>query len=131
LNYARIGTSPRLLVHRQGAGFTPSAQFERAANLPGRSTSAPQIYEGAAHLHVGDYLIFFTDGITSLRSRRFGKREYQWLDPLMRELGRTDEPLQRSLVSALTKYQNSASEDLTAVVLRVLQRQAVEQEVVA
>ena len=36
LNYARIGTSPRLLVHRQDAGLTPAAQFERATNLPGR-----------------------------------------------------------------------------------------------
>ncbi len=131
LNYARIGTSPRLLVNRQGAGLTSCAQFERLANLPGRSAGAPQIHEGAAHLHAGDYLIFFTDGVTSLRSRRFGKREYQWLDLLMRELSRTDEPLQKSLVSALGKLQNRASEDLTAVVLRVVEMQTVEQEVVA
>jgi sigma-B regulation protein RsbU (phosphoserine phosphatase) len=131
LNYARLGTSPRLLVYRQGSGLNPSAQFERAANLPGRLTSAPQIHEGAAHLHAGDSLIFFTDGVTFLRSRRFGKREYQWVDLLMRELGRPDEPLQKSLVSALAKYQNRASEDLTAVVLRVLQSQTIEQEVVA
>ncbi len=131
LNYARIGTSPRLVVHRHGAGLNTSAQFESAANLPGRSATAPQIYEGAAHLHAGDSLIFFTYGITTLRSRRFGKREYQWLDLLMRELGRPDEPLQKAIVSALEKYQNKASEDLTAVVLRVMQIQTVEQEVVA
>jgi sigma-B regulation protein RsbU (phosphoserine phosphatase) len=131
LNYARIGTSPRLLVNRQGAGLTSCAQFERPANVPGRTAGAPQIHEGAAHLQAGDYLIFFTDGITSLRSRRFGKREYQWLDLLMRELSQPDEPLQKSLVSALGKLQNRASEDLTAVVLRVVEIQTVEQEVVA
>ena len=95
------------------------------------AASAPQIYEGAVNLHSGDYLIFFTDGLTSLRSRRFAKREYQWLDLLMRELERPDEPLQRSLVSVLEKYQNKASDDLTAVVLRVMQSQTVAQEVVA
>jgi sigma-B regulation protein RsbU (phosphoserine phosphatase) len=131
LNYARIGTSPRLLVNRQGGGLTSCAQFERPVNLPGRSASAPEIHEGAAHLHTGDYLIFFTDGVTSLRSRRLNKREYQWLDLLMRELSRPDEPLQKSLVSALGKLQNRASEDLTAVVLRVVEMQTVEQEVVA
>ena len=131
LNYARIGTSPRLLVQRQGGGLTSCAQFERPANVPGRSAGAPQIHEGAAHLHAGDYLIFFTDGVTSLRSRRFGKREYQWLELLMRELSRPDEPLQKSLISALGKLQNRASEDLTAVVLRVVEMQTVEQEVVA
>jgi phosphoserine phosphatase RsbU/P len=131
LNYARIGTSPRLLVHRQGAGLTNSTEFERAANLPGRSAGAPRIFEGAAQLHAGDYLIFFTDGVTSLHARRFGKRESQWFHLLMRELERPDEPLQQSLVSALARYQNRASEDLTAVVLRVLESRALEQEVVA
>jgi sigma-B regulation protein RsbU (phosphoserine phosphatase) len=131
LNYARVGTSPRLLVHRLGEGLTKSAQFERSATVPGRLAGAPEVHEGAAHLHAGDYLIFFTDGVTSLRSRRFGKNEYQWLDLLMKELGRQDEPLQQSLLSALAKYQNRASEDLTAVVLRVEQIQAVAQEVVA
>jgi serine phosphatase RsbU (regulator of sigma subunit) len=131
LNYARIGVSPRLIVHRQDTGVTSSAQFERAANLPGRPASAPLIHEGAAHLQAGDYLIFFTEGVMSLRARRFGKREYHWLDLLMRELGRPDEPLQKSLVAALAKHHNRASEDLTAVVLRVVQIQALEQEVVA
>jgi serine phosphatase RsbU (regulator of sigma subunit) len=131
LNYARIGTSPSLLVQHGGGGLTASTQFERAANLAGRAASAPQIYEGAAHLHAGDFLIFFTDGVRSLRSRRFGKSGDQWLDLLMRELSRPDEPLQKSLAYALAKYQNRASEDLTAVVLRVEQIQTVEQEVVA
>jgi serine phosphatase RsbU (regulator of sigma subunit) len=131
LNYARVGASPRLLVNREGAGLTSCAQFERLASVPGRAAGAPQIHEGAAHLHAGDYLIFFTDGVTSLRSRRFGKREYQWLELLMRELSRGDEPLQKSLVSALGKLQHRASEDLTAVVLRVVEMQAMEQEVVA
>jgi serine phosphatase RsbU (regulator of sigma subunit) len=101
------------------------------ANLPGRLAGAPQVHEGAAHLHTGDHLIFFTDGVTSLRSGRFRKREYQWLDLLMRELARPDEPLQKSLVGCLAKHQNKASEDLTAVVLRVEESQSVEQEVVA
>jgi sigma-B regulation protein RsbU (phosphoserine phosphatase) len=131
LNYARVGASPRLLVHRQGASISTGAQFERAANVPGRPASAPQIYEGAAHLTAGDYLIFFTDGVTSLRTRRFRKNEYQWLDLLMHEFSRTDEPLQKSLVTGLAKYQNKASEDLTAVVLRVMQTETVAQEVVA
>jgi serine phosphatase RsbU (regulator of sigma subunit) len=131
LNYARVGTSPRLLVHRLDQGLTISAQFERLANVPGRPAGAAEVHEGAAHLHPGDYLIFFTYGVTSLRSRRFGKNEYQWLDLLMKELGRPAEPLQQSLVSALARYQNKASEDLTAVVLRVEQLQAVAQEVVA
>jgi serine phosphatase RsbU (regulator of sigma subunit) len=131
LNYARIGESPRLVVYRQGSGPAPPAQFERAINLPGRSDYAPQLYEGATHLSAGDFLIFFTDGLTALRKRRFGKRDDQWVGVLMREFSRTDEPLQQSLVSALTKYQHKASEDLTAVVLRVLQIEFVAQEVVA
>jgi sigma-B regulation protein RsbU (phosphoserine phosphatase) len=131
LNYARVGTSPHVLVHRQDAGLTTSAQLESLVSFPGRAETAPQIHEGAAHLNVGDHLIFFTDGVTSLRTRRFGKREHQWLDLLMREIGRHDEPLQKSLVSALAKHQNRASEDLTAVVLRAVGSQAVAQEVVA
>ena len=53
------------------------------------------------------------------------------LELLMRELGRPDEPLQKSLVSVLAKYQSKASEDLTAVVLRVAESQTVAREVVA
>jgi len=131
LNYARIGTSPRLIVYRSGEGLISSAQFESLAALSGRSAGDSQIHEGAAHLHTGDYLIFYTAGVTSLRLRRFGKQEYQWIDLLMRDLSRPDEPLQKSLVSALAKYQNRASDDLTAVVLRVEQSQTLAREVVA
>jgi hypothetical protein len=80
---------------------------------------------------VGDVLIFFTEGVTSLRARRFGRREYQWVELLMRELGRPAEPLQASLLSALERHQNHASDDLTAVVLRVVESQPAAQEVVA
>jgi serine phosphatase RsbU (regulator of sigma subunit) len=131
LNYARIGESPRLLVQRQGGGVSSSAQFERAVETPGRAADAAPIHEGAAHLNAGDYVIFFTEGLMSLRSRRFGRRDYPWLEMLMRELGRPDEPLQKALVSALTKQQHRAAEDLTAVVLRVVEMETVEQEVVA
>ncbi len=89
------------------------------------------ILEGAAHLAAGDHLLFFTDGITSLRLKRFGNRANQWLEILMQELGRQGLPLQAVLASTLAKYQNQASEDLTAVVLRAVGREAVEQEGVA
>jgi sigma-B regulation protein RsbU (phosphoserine phosphatase) len=131
LNYARVGVSPRLLVYRHNAGLTTSAQLERLVIAPARSKNAPQIHEGATQLQPGDHLIFFTEGVTSLRSTRFRKREYQWLDILMRELGRQNEPLQASLVSALSKYQSRASHDLTAVVLRVIETNVVAQKVVA
>ena len=131
LNYARIGTSPRLLVYRRNAGLTTSAQLERVVTLPNRSNAAPQIYEGAKHAQPGDHLIFFTVGITSLHSRRFGRREYQWLNILMREFERPDEPLQSALVSALSKHQSQASDDLTAVVLRIIERNIALEEVVA
>jgi sigma-B regulation protein RsbU (phosphoserine phosphatase) len=131
LNYARIGASPRLVVYRADSGLTTSSQLERSVSVPQRSKNAPAIYEGAAHTQPGDYLIFFTEGITSLRNRRFGNREFQWLDVLMRELGRQDTALQTALVSTFTKYQRQAKDDLTAVVLRVLRSEATVQEVVA
>ncbi len=131
LNYARVGDSPRVLIHRRETGFANSAQLESRANFPGRAESAPAIHEGAAHLNPGDHIIFFTDGVTALRLRRFGRSSNQWLSALPRELGRQDEPLQTLLVSSLTKYRNSASEDLTAVVLRAVGSEAVRQEGVA
>ena len=72
---------------------TTAAQLERVVTVAGRSREAPTLYEGAAHARVGDFLIFFTEGVTSLRARRFGKREYQWVELLMRELGRQEESL--------------------------------------
>jgi serine phosphatase RsbU (regulator of sigma subunit) len=131
LNYARIGASPRLVIYRQGAAATASSQMERRVTEAARLKSAAPIYEGAAQTHPGDFLIFVTEGVMSLRMRRFGGREDEWLGSLMRELTRPEEPLQTSLVSALTKYQNRASEDLTAVVLRVVESQTALQEVVA
>ena len=131
LNYARIGASPHLVIYRQGAGVTASSQLERKVIEAGRLKSAAPIYEGAAQTHPGDFLLFVTEGVMSLRKRRFGTRDYQWLEGLMRDLTRPEEPLQTSLLSALTKYQNRASEDLTAVVLRVERSQAALQEVVA
>jgi serine phosphatase RsbU (regulator of sigma subunit) len=131
LNYARIGASPHLVIYRQGTATTASSQMERRVTEAGRLKSAAPIYEGAAHTHPGDFLIFVTEGLLSLRKRRLGRREYQWLEGLMRDLARPEEPLQTSLVSALTKYQNHASDDLTAVVLRMVESQTALQEVVA
>lgn len=131
LNYARIGSSPRLIVYRDGAALTASPALERKVTEAGRLKNAAPIYEGAAQAHPGDFLIFVTEGVMSLRSRRFGNREHQWLDTLMRHLLRPEEPLQTALLSALSKYQNHASEDLTAVVLRIVQSQTALQEVVA
>jgi serine phosphatase RsbU (regulator of sigma subunit) len=131
LTYARIGSSPRFIVYRDGAGLTTSAQLERVVRTPGRLGNASPVYEGSAHAQPRDFLIFFTQGVTSLRSKRFGKREYQWVDLLMRQIGRQEEPLQISLLTTLEKYQSHASDDLTAVVLRVVESQAVAQVVVA
>jgi serine phosphatase RsbU (regulator of sigma subunit) len=131
LNYARIGSSPRLVIYRPDAKLTTSSQLERMVAVPHRPKSAPQVYEGAAHSQAGDHIIFFTNGVTSLRTRRFGNREFQWLDILMRELGRPDAPLQTALVSAFSKYQRHASDDLTAVVLRIVQSAALFKEGVA
>jgi sigma-B regulation protein RsbU (phosphoserine phosphatase) len=131
LNYARMGSSPRLVIYRADGKLTTSSQMERVVTVPLRPKSAPNVYEGAIHTQPGDHLIFFTNGVTSLRTRRFGNREYQWLDVLMRELGRAGESLQSSLFSTLSKYQRNAGDDLTAVVLRVVESQAVAQEGVA
>ncbi len=131
LNYARIGSSPRLVIYREGAALSASSALERKVMEAGRLKNAAPIYEGAAQVRAGDFLIFVTEGVMSLRSRRFGNREYQWLDGLMRQLSRPEEPLQTALLSALSKYQNHASEDLTAVVLRIVQSQTALQEVVA
>ena len=90
LSYARIGTSPRLLVYQRNAGLVTAAQLERVVNEGERPKGLPQIYEGTTHLQAGDHLILFTEGVTSLRTRRFGKREYQWLEILMRELTRQE-----------------------------------------
>jgi serine phosphatase RsbU (regulator of sigma subunit) len=131
LSYARLGSSPRVVVYREGAGLTTSALLEGVVNVPDRLRNATPIFEGSAHVAPGDFLIFFTKGVTSLRSKRFGKTDYQWVDVLMRDLGRPEEPLQQSLLAALTRHHNRASDDLTAIVLRVLKRQAFVQEVVA
>jgi hypothetical protein len=76
-------------------------------------------------------LIFFTDGVRSLRLKRFGNRPNQWVKLLMRELGRPNEPLQTLLASALAKYKHKATDDLTAVVLRTVNTQAMQKEGVA
>jgi serine phosphatase RsbU (regulator of sigma subunit) len=131
LSYARLGASPRLVVYRADAQVTASSQLERIVTVAQRAKGAPQVFEGAAHTQPGDYLIFFTDGITCLRSRRFGNREFQWLDILMRELSHQDTPLQTALASTLTKYHRSAKNDLTAVVLRAVKSEVLAQEVVA
>jgi len=131
LSYARIGATPRLVVYRENAAMTASSQLERKVTEAGRLKSAAPIYEGVAQARVGDFLFFVTEGVMSLRTRRFGKREHQWLDVLMRELGKPDESLQASLLAALGRYQNRASEDLTVVVLRIVESQAELREVVA
>jgi hypothetical protein len=100
-------------------------------SVPGRAKNAPPIYEGSAPAYPGEYLIFFTRGVANVRLRRFGKREYEWLEGLMRDLVRTEQPLQNLLATALAKYQHRASDDLTAVVLRVTGTQAALQEGVA
>jgi serine phosphatase RsbU (regulator of sigma subunit) len=131
LNYARLGASPRFVIYLHGTGLASSAHLERVVTVPGRSKSAPQIYEGTVQAQQGDHLIFFTGGVSSLRSRRVGKVDYQWLDFLVTQLKKSDAPLQTSLVSVLSKYQGRASEDLTAVVMRVVESRAIAQEVVA
>ena len=132
LSYARLGAWPRFVVHRQDAGLTTAAQLERVVNVAGRAKSAAVLYEGTTHARLGDLLIFFTQGVTSLRARRFGRREFQWVELLMRELKRQDvTTLEASLLSALGRHQPHASSDLTAVVLRVVESQAAAQEVVA
>lgn len=132
LTYARVGSSPRIVLHRHGSPSPASSQLERiVTSETARLKNAAPIYEGAAQMHFGDFLIFVTEGVMSLRTRRFGRHEFQWLESLMRELGRPEEPLQASLLSALAKHQSHASEDLTAVVLRVMESQAVLAEVVA
>ena len=128
LNYARIGTSPRLLLYREGGAVAASSQLEREVTET-KTTAA--IYEGAAQARPGDFLIFVTDGLMSLSNRGFRGGDRHWLNHLVDDLGRPDAPLQSSLVAALAHYQNHASEDLTAVVLRIVANQPVAQEVVA
>jgi sigma-B regulation protein RsbU (phosphoserine phosphatase) len=130
LSYARIGGSPRFVLHRDSAG-PASTQLERVVQLPGRLKTAPPLHEGSAHGNAGDLLIFYTAGVTSLRLRRFGRREYQWLEALMREIRRPEETLQDSLLTALSKHQNHARHDLTAVVIRILESCALPEVVVA
>ena len=131
LSYARIGTSPRLVIYREGAGIVAFSQLEAQVSEPGRLTNTAPIFAGVAQAHPGDFLIFVTSGLMSLRGRRFGNSEYAWLPSLIRNLGKPEETLQTSLVSALAKYQKQAPEDLTAVVLRISEVQVMQQEVVA
>jgi len=109
LSYARMGSSPRFVIYRAGAGVT----------VPERRLGAAEIYEAAAQVKAGDFLIFFTKGIASLRVKRFLKDEYQWLDALMPFLGKREEPLQGSLLAAMANQRRRVSDDLTAVVLRL------------
>jgi sigma-B regulation protein RsbU (phosphoserine phosphatase) len=131
LTYARIGNSPRLVIYRAGVGSVASSQMEREVNEPGRLTNAAPIFKGVAQAHPGDYLLFVTAGLMSLRNRRSKKHDYEWLPGLIRELDKPEEPLQSSLSATLAKYQKQAPDDLTAVVLRIVEVAAVQQEVVA
>jgi serine phosphatase RsbU (regulator of sigma subunit) len=130
LSYARIGTSPRFTVFREGAPLA-ATQLESVVIAPDRPKEAAPIFEGTVHGRLGDLLVFFTHGVTSLRAKRFGKREYQWLELLRREMTRAEETLQVSLLKALGKFQSHAPADLTAVVLRLEEVHIVANEVVA
>ncbi len=130
LSYARIGTSPRLLIFRDGS-LINSSHFEREVSKPGTLTNSTPMYKGSAQAHPGDFLMFVTDGLMSLRGRRFGKREHEWLPGLIHEMEKTEEPLQASLATTLAKFQKHAPDDLTAVVIRIASIEAVRQEVVA
>lgn len=125
LNYARIGASPNVLIHRRNSGFTHSAILES------RAATATPILEGAAQLASGDHLFFFTGGVASLRLKRFAHRPNQALDVLINELSRKGESMQTLLASTLAKYQHRSSVDLTAVVLRALGSVALQKEDVA
>jgi hypothetical protein len=109
LSYARMGSSPKFVVYRAGAGVT----------VPERRLGAGEIYEGSVQANAGDFLIFFTKGIAALRVKRFLKDKHRWLDALMPYLGRREEPLQASLLAAMAKQRRRVSDDLTAVVLRL------------
>lgn len=131
LTYAHMGSSPRFMIHREGAMLTASPQLERQVAEVRRRGKALLVFEGVTQASPGDLLIFATEGLLSLATRRFGSRNKQWTNNLRRELGCPDEPLQKALYSVLTKVQSSASEDLTAVVLRIREGQPLMQEVVA
>jgi serine phosphatase RsbU (regulator of sigma subunit) len=130
LTYARLGDSPRFVIYREGAVLTPAAQLERVVPVTGRFAGAAPIHEGSVQAHIGDFLIFFTKGIAALRGKRFLRNENQWLSVLIPYLGKREESLQASLTAALSN-QKRVSDDLTAVVLRVVQSQPLAQEVVA
>ncbi len=128
LAYARLGDSPRFVVYRDGMGVVNSTQLERVVRLTPNSAT---IYEGSFHANPGDFMVFVTRGVSTLRTKRFGRREHQWVEEVMPQLSRGVEPMQSSLLSVLQKHQSKASDDLTAVILRVVQVQAMAQEVVA
>ena len=131
LSYARTGTSPRLMIYREGATLAASSQLEREVSEPGRSKDADHLYEGMAEARSGDFLVFATKGLMSLRAGRFGRGHSRWFQGLLHELSRPEEPLQSSLATVLARFQRDASDDLTAVVLQVGKSQEVLQEVVA
>jgi hypothetical protein len=130
LSYARLGDSPRFVICREGAVLTPAAQLERVVSGAGRFSGAATIHEGSVQAHIGDFLIFFTKGVAALRAKRFLRNENQWLGVLMPYLSKREEPLQASLTAALAN-QRRLSDDLTAVVLRVVQSRQLAHEVVA
>jgi hypothetical protein len=131
VNYARLGDWPRFVGYRESKVITSAAQLERIVPVAGRARHAATIYEGSAHTSPGDYLIFFTKGVSFLKAKRFSRRDYQWIEVLMPFLTRPAEALQTSLADALAKQQRRATDDLTAVVLRVVQSEMLTQEVVA
>jgi serine phosphatase RsbU (regulator of sigma subunit) len=131
MSYARIGSSPKFLLYRRDSGLVNPAQLEREVSLPSRERNAPPLYQGSAHGQAGDLLIFYTEGVTSLRARRFGRGQFQWLDVLTRAMGRQEDGLQASLLTALARHQNHASDDLTAVVIRLEESKAQVEEGVA
>lgn len=131
LSYARIGSSPRVSVHRNGSGFAKTEMFERMARLPGRPADSPSVYEGEIELGLRDYLIVFTDGVSSVKLKRFRSKTNQWLEAFAGEVETHAGNLQNLLISSLSRQQDRARDDLTAVVLKSIEVQAAVRKVVA
>ncbi len=130
LNYARLGESPRLLIRHAGVAVSTTTQLEREVVLHGRPRNS-RVYEGAAILQLGDYLILFTQGIASLRMRRLRSRDHHWPNTLLDEMESHEQPLQTALSATLTKYHRHAVQDLTAVILRAVDTEVAAREGVA
>ena len=122
IRYARSGASPRLLINGNPVS-------EEIAGEAGHGNS---IRHGVAQLALNDALFFYTDGL----ARQIVERKHQWTEKFLQKLVSkwptwTAADLQNSVLRAALRGKQQPPDDVTSVIVRVVQPVARAMEGVA